>query len=77
VLARFGAVAGNEAAWLMDFLEVRRAHLLNAADPYTRDAWRDSVSRVDALESLVHAGDLDLRPPLAWDVYGDHYTLDG
>jgi hypothetical protein len=50
---------------------------LNAADPDTRDAWRDSVSRVDALESLVHAGDLDLRPPLAWDVYGDHYTLDG
>jgi hypothetical protein len=35
--------------------------------PDTRDAWRDSVSRVDAL---------DLRPPLAWDVYGDHYTLD-
>jgi hypothetical protein len=77
VLARFGAVAGNEAAWLMDFLEVRRAHLLNAADPDTRDARRDSVSRVDALEFLVHAGDLDLRPPLAWEVYGDHCTLDG
>lgn len=76
VVARFGTVAGNEAAWLTDFLEVRRAHLLNAADPDTRDAWRDSVSRVDALESLVRAGDLDLRPPLAWDVYGDHYTLD-
>jgi chitosanase len=77
VVVRFGTVAGNEPAWLTDFLEVRRAHLLHAADPNTRDAWRDSVSRVDALESLVHARDLDLRPPLAWDVYGDHYTLDG
>jgi hypothetical protein len=35
------------------------------------------VPRVDALESLGTAGDPDLRPSLARDVYGDHYTLDG
>jgi len=76
VVTRYGPVAGNEAAWLTDFLQVRRAHLQNPADPETRDAWRDSVSRVDALESLVKAGNLELRPPLGWDVYGDHFTLD-
>jgi len=76
VVAEYGTVAGNEAAWLADFLRVRRGHLLNPADPSTRDAWRDSVSRVDALQSILDTGNLDLRPPLAWDVYGDHFALD-
>ena len=76
VLAEYGTVAGNEAAWLANFLRVRRAHLLDPADAATRDAWRDSVSRVDALQSILDTGNLDLRPPLAWDVYGDSFVLD-
>jgi len=76
VVAQYGTIAGNEAAWLADFLRVRRAHLLDPADASTQDAWRGSVSRVDALQSILDAGNLDLRPPLAWDVYGDHFTLD-
>ena len=76
VVGEYGPVAGNEATWLADFLRVRRAHLQNPADPSTRDAWQDSVSRVDALQSILDTGNLDLTPPLAWDVYGDHFTLD-
>ncbi|MDT7579357.1 MAG: hypothetical protein QOK35_621 [Pseudonocardiales bacterium] len=34
------------------------------------------MSRVDALQSILRAGNLDLRPPLAWQVYGDSFTLD-
>lgn len=81
VVARYGAViqngtaTGNEAAWLADFLQVRRAHLLDPADPSTGQAWRDSVSRVDALQSMLDTGNLDLRPPLTWQVYGDQFTL--
>ncbi len=76
VVAEHGTVAGNEAAWLADFLSVRRAHLLDPADASTRAAWRDSVSRVDALQSILDTGNLELRPPLAWEVYGDSFTLD-
>jgi chitosanase len=76
VVAQHGNVTGDEAAWLAEFLRVRRAHLMDPADESTRDAWRASVSRVDALQSILDSGNLDLRPPLAWDVYGDHFTLD-
>ena len=32
VVTEYGTVAGNEAAWLADFLRVRRGHLLNPAE---------------------------------------------
>ena len=70
-----GRVNGDEPAWIMRFLALRRHHLLHAADPSTRAAWRESVDRVNALASLARAGGWKLDPPLAWSVYGDRFTL--
>ncbi|MGE3326852.1 MAG: chitosanase [Acidimicrobiia bacterium] len=65
----------DERAWLTEFLAVRRRHLLNAAQPATRAAWRESVGRVDALQSLVKSGNLDLTGPFSVTVYGDRFTI--
>lgn len=70
-----GSPINNEVVWLQTFLSIRRKHLMNAADPDTREDWRESVSRVDALLSILKSGNLDLNPPLHWDVYGDPFTL--
>lgn len=70
-----GPVSGNEVEWLQKFLTIRRAHLENADDPDTRQAWRESVSRVDALRSILESGNLDLKPPVSWSVYGGHFTV--
>lgn len=77
VLDTAGPVTNNEAAWLATFLDTREKHLLNAADPETREGWRDSVSRVnDALRPLLNSGNLTLSPPFEWSVYGDSFECD-
>ena len=75
VTAMAGSVQGNEPAWILRFLAIRRTHLLNAADPSTRTAWRQSVGRVDALSALARHNKWTLSPPLRWTVYGDTFTL--
>lgn len=65
----------GEAAWLNTFLNIRQHHLENAADPNTAKAWKESVSRVYALRSILKSGNLALKSPLNWSVYGDTYTL--
>jgi chitosanase len=59
----------GERRWLRVYLAARLAVL--RAD----SAWADSVDRVHAYESLLAAGDLDLRGPIRVSVYGDHFTI--
>jgi len=70
-----GAVRRDESAWLDAFLDVRLRHLLRMYPATTQDADVSSESRVDALRSLLHGGNLALEPPLTWEVYGDKFRL--
>jgi chitosanase len=54
-----------EHAWLERFLDARRADLVNAHDPTTRDAWREAATRVDVLRDELEAGNDDLHGPIA------------
>jgi chitosanase len=70
LIARTNALAGgharktfNEASWLRQFLAVRRADLANAYDPDTREVWAESVTRVDALASILAQGNMALAGP--------------
>jgi chitosanase len=70
-----GAVGPDEPAWLDAFLDVRLRHLLRMYPATTKDADASSESRVGALRSLLHGGNLALEPPLTWEVYGDRFRL--
>ncbi len=54
----------DENKWLDAFFTVRRADLAHASDASTREAWAESVSRVDALRALAKAGNYDLHGPI-------------
>jgi chitosanase len=66
-----GDAGQDESGWLDVFLDVRLRHLRDAYE----DADESSESRVNALRSLVEAGDLALEPPLTWEVYGQTFSL--
>jgi chitosanase len=66
-----GDAGQDESGWLDIFLDVRLHHLRDAYE----DADESSESRVNALRSLVEAGDLALEPPLTWEVYGQTFSL--
>jgi len=66
----------DEETWLRLFLENRRKHLLNANDPDTRQAWRESVDRVNALMSLIDQRKFGLETPIVFSVYGDTFTVE-
>lgn len=74
---RYGVPSADvqEQRWLEGFLTVRQEHLEHAEDPDTREAWQESTSRVDALRSILEEGNMDLKPPLSWTVYGDSFTV--
>jgi len=72
---KVGTVEGQEEAWLHAFLDIRQHHLENAADPDTRDGWRDSVPRVEALRSILDKKNMLLAPPIVWEVYGDRFSI--
>lgn len=70
------ATAGvAERRWLLDFLDVRAATLRDATDPATRQVWRQSVDRVEALRRLVQADQHQLAPPVTLTVFGGQYVL--
>jgi chitosanase len=54
----------TEKRWITVFLSVRRRHLLHAHDPGTRDAWRHTTGRVDALAYLVKTGQWRQKAPM-------------
>lgn len=72
---RAASAAADQRAWLDAFLTVRRNHLAHAADPSTRAEWAESVGRVDALRSVLAAGNVDIAGPLTISVYGDTFVI--
>ncbi|MFF2630471.1 chitosanase [Kitasatospora griseola] len=60
---------GNETTYLNAFLDARKAYML-AGNPNRNTSRIDTEQRV-----FLQAGNLDLRPPLNWKVYGDSYTI--
>lgn len=58
------ATGVDEMKWLDAFFTVRRADLAHASDASTREAWAESVSRVDALRALAKIGNYDLHGPI-------------
>lgn len=53
----------SEAYFLRDFLSHRRSTLMHPANKDTTKVWRESVGRVDALETLLHDNPA-LSPPI-------------
>jgi len=54
----------SESRFLSAFLRVRRATLAHAHDPSTREAWAQSVGRVDAFRYLLRTRQWRLASPL-------------
>jgi chitosanase len=75
LITETGAPAGDDPAWLRRFLEVRRRHLEHPAYEETTDVWRESLPRVDTLESLIDQQRFDLATPLAWTFAGTRFDL--
>ncbi|NKQ56011.1 chitosanase [Amycolatopsis sp. K13G38] len=68
-LARPPAGGGDETAYLNAFLDVRRQVM-------RKEEAHADTSRIDtAQRRFLREGNLDLRPPLRWSVYGDDYEL--
>jgi chitosanase len=65
----------GEEKWLMAFLTARREVLLNAANPETRAAWKESVGRVDEQMRLLREGNLQLSSPLKLNPYGTEFMV--
>ncbi|MFG2848179.1 chitosanase [Kitasatospora sp. NPDC048296] len=68
--ARTPAQGGDEKTYLAAFLDARRAAMKT-------EAAHEETDRVDT-EQLVflRAGNLGLKPPLAWKVYGESFKID-
>ncbi|MCE0766475.1 chitosanase [Pseudonocardia kujensis] len=67
----------DETAWLRDFLDIRRSTLENPSSADTSEVWSESVGRVDALDTLLDAGNLDLATPFTVNPWGDPQTITG
>lgn len=65
----------NEHDWLHTFVEIREQHLLEAADPATREVWAASVGRVRTLHELVDIGEYQLELPLVINPWGTAFEL--
>jgi chitosanase len=75
LITETGPPAGDDPAWLRRFLEVRRRHLENPAYEETTDVWRESLPRVDTLESLLDQQRFDLATPLSWTFAGTRFSV--
>lgn len=63
------AQGGNETAYLHAFLNARRVVMLG------EDAHAET-DRIDTQQRIfLNQGNLDLNPPLRWNVYGDEYHI--
>lgn len=68
--ARTPAQGGGEVAYLDAFLDAR------AAAMRTEAAHLDTTRVDTAQRSFLRAGNLDLRTPLTWKVYGESFKID-
>jgi chitosanase len=65
------AEGGDERAYLTAFLEARRAVMTRQQSAQARD-----TSRIDTAQRVfVRNGNLDLSPPLTWQVYGEAFRI--
>lgn len=68
-VAKPPAQGGDEKVYLQAFLKVRKAEMAKES------AHRD-VSRInDAQEAFLAAGNLELKLPLVWSMYGDDFKI--
>ncbi|PYK31562.1 MAG: chitosanase [Verrucomicrobia bacterium] len=65
----------GEGKWLAAFLQARKKVLLNATDPQTRAAWKESVGRVNEQLRLLREGNLQLSGPLTLKPYGRKFVV--
>lgn len=63
----------DEKAWLACFFDHRKNALLHAYDPHTREAWRQSVGRADAMIHLL--SNIDFRGPIEVTPFGKKFTI--
>ncbi|GAA4915642.1 chitosanase [Actinomycetospora succinea] len=75
LITETGPPAGDDPAWLRRFLEVRREHLEHPAYEETTDVWRESLPRVDTLESFIDQRQFDLATPLSWTFAGSRFNV--
>jgi chitosanase len=54
----------DEKTWLHTFLTTRRADLAHSVDESTRQAWAESVDRVDVFLAIEREGNYDLHGPM-------------
>ena len=54
----------DEKTWLHAFLTTRRADLAHSVDESTRQAWAESVDRVDVFLAMEREGNYDLHGPI-------------
>ena len=66
----------GEEAWLAAFFAERLGTLDNPANEATQEGWRQSVSRVECMQSIAADGNFDLDPPISCVVYGDPFTIE-
>ena len=67
--AKTPAQGGSQTAYLNAFLDSRKAAML-------ADRSHQQTDRVDTEQRVfLRQGNLQLRPPLSWTVYGDRYTI--
>lgn len=62
------ADGGNESDYLYAFLDARSTIML-------KEEAHSDLSRIDAQRKFVAEGNLDLRLPLKWTMYGDEFEL--
>jgi len=64
-----------EMDWVEKLLEVRKDVLMNATDEETRDQWRESVDRCNALQELLKSGNTDLKQGLSFHVWDREWKI--
>jgi len=65
----------DEYDWLQAFMDIRRSVLLNPSDRETRDAWADSIGRIDSLTDIFTSGNIMLIPSIVINPYGTAFTI--
>ena len=65
----------DEIDWFYAFLDVRRETLENAFDPETREAWAQSVYRVEIVLEIADTGNFDFEGPIVIDTPDHQATI--
>ena len=65
----------DEKKWLEKFMTIRKNTLQNPANTSTKEVWRESVYRVDALQKIFDEQNFNLKTPLKLVVWGTSFIL--